>query len=95
LDFTWKIVSRTGDISEGEDNFPSQVQKDSANTFDLSLSDDCTIYAPYGQTLFGKKISLSVPDGYCLVFKRRVRMDLCDGEEHRTHTYIIAFEKVE
>jgi hypothetical protein len=94
MDFYWKIASRTGEMSEGEDNFPSPEQKDSANTFDLSLFEDCAIQAPYGQNIFSKKISLSVPDGHRLVFKRRVRMDLCDGEEHRTHTYIIAFEKV-
>jgi hypothetical protein len=95
LDFYWKITSRTGEICEGEDDFPIPEQKDSANSFELSLNGNHTIQAPYGQNLVGSFISLSVPDGHRLVFKRRVRVDMCAGEEHRTFIYIIAFEKVD
>jgi hypothetical protein len=96
MSFHWRITSRTGEIYEGEeDSFPSPEQKISANTFELFLSDDCSIQAPYGQNIIGRSISLSIPDGHCLAFKRRVRVEMCNGIESITHTYIIAFEKVE
>lgn len=98
MDFRWKITSRTGDICEGEDDFPKPEVKDSANTFELFLSDNHPIQAPYGQNIFGKQISLSVPDGHRLIFKRRVRMTVgTDMQEcdNRSYTYIIAFEKME
>jgi hypothetical protein len=94
VEFHWKITSRTGEIYEGEDNFPTPEQKDSANSFDLFLSSDNTIHAPYGQNILGKSISLSVPAEHILSFKRRVRVDFCNGIESRSHTYLISFEKV-
>jgi hypothetical protein len=92
MDFRWIITSRTGDKSEAEDNFPTPEQRASANTFELFLSDDCKIQAPYGQNIVGRSISLSVPEDSILVFKRRVRVDVCGGVETKTFTYIIAFE---
>lgn len=96
MEFCWEITSRTGEQYKGTDEFPSTEQKDSANLFNLTLSNDCLIQAPYGQEIFGNGISITVPDDSFLVFKRRVKMligaDLVE-RENKNYTYIIAFEK--
>lgn len=85
-------------MSEGTDElFPSIEQKDTASTFELELPFDCKIEAPYGQCIFGKSISLSVPDDHRLVFKRRCRFSVASDSmsdiTQNEYIYIIAFEK--
>jgi len=95
MEFRWIITSRTGDSYEGVDVFPTEEQRSSANHFQLFLYFPCVIQAPYGMTVFGTNFEISIPDDSILVFKRRVRMDMCGAiEKCKQYNYIIAFEKV-
>jgi hypothetical protein len=95
MEFAWKIVGRTGEKTEGEDNFPKPELKETAATFELILPEKHRIQAPYGVDVFGDTIFIVVPDDSILVFKRRVRVTICGANEEREHTYIIAFEKID
>lgn len=95
MEFRWSIASRTGESYEGTDVFPTQEQRASANDFKLFLSYPCLIQSPYGANVFGTNFEIEVPNDSTLIFKRRVRMDMCGATmRSKSYTYIIAFEKV-
>jgi hypothetical protein len=77
----WVLIMRSGETITGEDDYPPEIAKMQARTFILKQPDS----AP---------IEVEVPEGYALVFKRRVQMLMSSDMVHSgtRWKYLLGFE---
>lgn len=97
----WVLLSKTGHLYEGVDDFPTQRMKDECDQFELYLDEERTIIGPWGE-FRADHILVAPPSGHRLVFKRRNRFkigcrDYGDREEYSCnylYIYIVNFERM-
>lgn len=100
----WRLTTRTGETKEGEDDYPSDELKRDAQIFVVQFPCNQEIVLPDGQLAITREASIVIPDGFYLIFKRRVQIqyktsgpyqfiDVNQPPISKTWRYIIQFER--